>query len=302
MVGTYARLLISDYTLFGEAARASTGHYGGILGAALDHDGRVRALLLGSYYPRAFPGLYNAAVGASGDTQNEIGAYLGLQIRVSEHWRIGGYVDQYRFPWVRYNVPRPSRGLDTRVVLGYEPRPWLSSSLEIQAEREEKGTERLGPGGRRLSAVQTEHRQSAQWKTEYVFSDALALRTHLQLSRFRADDASPSYGVMAAQGVRVRPLESVSLDARLTFFDTDDYASRIYAYEHDLLYSFSVPAFYGEGRRSYVLLQYEPTPSLTFEAKYGVTWYPRRQTIGSGLNATEGPASREIRFQVHWTL
>ena len=302
MIGTYARLLVEDYTIFGEAARASTGELGGTLGATLDHDGRVQALLLGRYYPRSFPGLYNSAVGASGDTQNEIGAYAGLQVQVTEDWRVGAYVDQYRFPWVRYTVPRPSRGIDTRVVIGYEPRPWLSSSLQVQAEREEAGTERAGPGGRVLSAVRTETRQSARWETEYVFSDALTLRTRLQLSRFRAAGTAASYGVMVAQGFRVRPFASVSVDARVAVFDTDDYASRIYSYEHDLLYSFSVPAFYGEGHRSYVLLQYEPTSSLTIEAKYGVTWYPRRRTLGSGLNATDGPASREVRLQVRWTL
>jgi len=302
MIGTYARLLVNDYTVFGEAARASTGQIGGVLGATLDHDGRVQALLLGRYYPRSFSGLYNSAVGASGDSQNEIGMYAGLQIQVSADWRVGAYVDQYRFPWVRYNVPRPSRGIDTRAVVEYEPRPWLSSTLQVQAEREEAGTERTGPGGRSLSAVRTETRQSARWETEYVFSDALTLRTRLQGARFRAEGASASYGLMIAQGLRVHPIESVSVDARLAFFDTDDYASRIYAYEHDLLYSFSVPAFYGEGRRSYVLLQYEPTPSLTIEAKYGATWYPHRRTLGSGLNATDGPASREVRLQLRWTL
>ncbi|PSQ95128.1 MAG: hypothetical protein BRD55_11425 [Bacteroidetes bacterium SW_9_63_38] len=300
MIGTYARVLVSNYTIFGEAARASTRQYGGVLGATLDHDGRVQALLLGRYYPPSFPGLYNSAVGESGDTQNEIGVYTGLQVQVAESWRVGVYVDQYRFPWVRYSVPRPSRGIDARAVIGYEPRPWLSSSLQVQAEREGAGTERTGPGGRVLSAIRTETRQSARWETEYVFSDALTLRTRLQLSRFRAEGTPASYGLLVAQGIGMRPIESVSVDARLALFDTDDYASRIYAYERDLLYSFSVPALYGEGHRSYVLLQYEATSSLTIEAKYGVTWYPRRRTLGSGLNATDGPTSRELRLQVRW--
>jgi hypothetical protein len=301
MIGTYARILINDYTLFGEAARASTGAYGGILGATLDHQ-RVQALLLGRYYPRSFPGLYNAAVGASGDPKNEVGAYVGLQLQVAENWRVGGYVDQYRFPWLRYSVPRPSRGIDSQIHVEYTPRPWLSSSLEVQAEREEQGTERPGPGRRSLSAVQSEMRTSVQWKAEYVFSDNLTLRTRLQGSRFRAEGTSASYGLLFAQGIELRPVASVSVDARLAFFDTDDYASRLYAYERDLLYSFSVPALYGEGRRSYVLLQYDPTPSLTLEAKYGVTWYPRRRTLGSGLNATDGPSSREVRLQLRWSL
>jgi hypothetical protein len=111
---------------------------------------------------------------------------------------------------------------------------------------------------------------------------------------------SPSYGLLLSQGVQLQPIESLRIDARAAVFDTDGYESRIYTYEHDLLYSFSVPVLYGRGQRSYVLFQYEPVSSLTIEAKYGVTWYPHRKTIGSGLNETEGNRSRELRFQLRW--
>jgi hypothetical protein len=120
------------------------------------------------------------------------------------------------------------------------------------------------------------------------------------LSRYAAGSTDPSHGVLLSQGVRLQPTESLQLDARLAFFDTDGYESRIYAYEHDLLYSFSVPVLFDRGRRSYLLAQYEPTSNLTVEAKYGVTWYPHRQTIGSGLNETEGNRSRELRLQLRW--
>jgi hypothetical protein len=302
MVGLYARGLIGRYTLFGEGARAATGHYGGVLGAALDAGGRVQALVLGRHYPRSFPGLYNAAVGESSDTQGETGVYAGVQLRVTEHWRVGAYVDQYQFSWVDYAVPRPGRGLDTRVVIDYTPRPWWTTTLELQAEREAVGVERRGPGGRRLDAVALEARQSATWEMEYEFSEAVTLRTRLQGARVQPADDPSAYGILVGQGLQWRPAESLTLDARMVLFDTDGYASRLYAYERDLLYSFSVPALYGEGRRSYVMAQYAPVPSLTIEAKYGVTWYPRRETIGSGRRASPGHASREVRLQVRWSL
>lgn len=300
MVSAFANAYLNDYTLFGEVARTPNGTYGGIAGAGLDDDAGVQALLLARRFPATFKGLYNGAVGESGGTQNEMGVYAGLRLRVAKRWRIGAYVDQYRFPWLRFSVPRPSSGIDTRVVVEYDPRPWLSSYVQLRAEREETGTERPGPDGRLLGALQSEHRQSARWHTEYIFSDALTLRTRVQLSRFVPENQSPSYGILLSQGLRVHPIEPLQFDARLAFFDTDGFESRIYAYEHDLLYSFSVPVLFGQGRRSYVLVQYEPTSSLTIEAKYGITWYPYRKTIGSGLNATDGNRSRELRFQVRW--
>jgi len=300
MASVFANAYLNDYTLFGEVARAPTGTYGGVLGAALDHEAGVQALLLGRRFPRAFNGLYNSAIGESGSTQNEFGVYAGLSLQVAKRWRIGGYVDQYRFPWLRFNVPRPSSGLDTRLVVEYDPRPWLSSYVQLRAEREEASTEHRGPDGRLLAGLHQEHRQSARWHLEYTFSVALTVRSRIQLSRFATPNIAPSYGVLLSQGLRLQPIESLQIDARLAFFDTDGYESRIYTYEHDLLYSFSVPVLFDRGRRSYVLVQYEPISSLTLEAKYGVTWYPHRRTIGSGLNETPGNRSREVRIQLRW--
>jgi hypothetical protein len=300
MTSLFANAYLEEYTLSGEVARDPEGTYGGVLGVALDHETGVQALLLGRHFPRDFSGLYNSAIGESGTTQNEVGVYTGLRVRVAERWRVGAYVDQYRFPWLRFNVPRPSSGLDTRLVVEYTPRPWLSSYVQLRAEREEPPVERTGPGNRVLGGLRVEQRQSARWHTEYDFSDALRLRTRIQLSRFAAEGTSPSYGVLLSQGLRLQPLNALRIDARIAFFDTDGYESRIYTYEHDLLYSFSVPVLFDRGRRSYVLAQYEPTAALTIEAKYGVTWYPHRRTVGSGLNETPGNRSRELRIQVRW--
>jgi hypothetical protein len=300
MVSAFANAYLDPYTLFGEVGRTPDGVYGGVAGAALDHDAGVQALITARHFPRTFSGLYNSALGESGDSQNEMGVYVGLRLRVAERWRIGAYVDQYRFPWLRFSVPRPSNGIDTRLVVEYDPRPWLSTYVQLRAEREDAGAERAGPEGRLLGALQAEHRQSARWHTEYDFSDALTLRSRLQLSRFSRAREAPSYGVLLSQGLRLKPTETLQFDARIAFFDTDGFESRIYAYEHDLLYSFSVPVLFDQGRRSYVLAQYEPSSSLTIEAKYGVSWYPHRETIGSGLNETEGSRSRELRFQIRW--
>jgi hypothetical protein len=300
MMSVFASAYLDEYTLFGEVARTGAGAYGTLAGAALDHEAGVQAVVMGRHFPRTFHGLYNSAVGESGDTQNEMGLYTGLRLRVAERWRVGVYVDQYRFPWLRFGAPRPTRGIDTRLVVEHDPRPWLSTYVQLRAEREAAGTENPGPEDRLLGAVHAEHRQSARWHMEYAFSDVLTLRTRIQGSRFSASGSTASYGVLVAQGLRFEPVSSLRLDARIAAFDTDGFDSRIYAYEHDLLYSFSVPVLFDRGQRSYVLAQYEPTQRLTLEAKYGVTWYPHRNTIGSGLNQTDGNRSRELRFQVRW--
>jgi len=301
MLSAYATAYLDDYTLFGEVARAPSGVYGGLLGAAFDAGDIADAILLARRYPPDFENFYGNAFGDGSRPQNEVGVYTGLRLQVAKKWSIATYFDQFRAPWLRFNVPRPTTGWETRVVLNYDPRPWLSTYLQVRAQGQEESTEYRDPGTRRLDGVQKEHRFSARWHTEYAFSDALTLQTRIERSQ-KTTPSTTTEGFFLSQGLRWTPHSSVQVDGQIAFFDTDGFAARIYAYEQDLRYSFSVPVFFGRGQRSYVMVQYEPFPSLTLEAKYGITQYENRSTIGSGLNQIQGSSRRDIRVQVQWSL
>jgi hypothetical protein len=296
----YGTAYLGDYTLFGEAARTGRGVYGGVLGGAVDLGTAGRALLLGRRYPPRLAPFYGNAFGDGGRPQNETGVYTGLRLRVARNWAIGAYFDQYRAPWLRFNVPRPSTGWEARVVAEYDPRPWLSTYLQLRVQGEDELAEYRGPGDRGLDGIHTERRQSIRWHMEYKFSEAMTLRTRTEWAR-HGTQKSEAEGFFLSQGVRWAPHPSLQVDARVAFFDTDGFAARIYAYEHDLRYSFSVPMFFDRGRRSYVLAQYEPFRALTVGAKFGVTRYDNRTAVGSGLNQIAGSRRRDLRLQIQWT-
>lgn len=301
MLTAYATAYMDDYTVFGEVARAPGGVYGGILGATLDAGDIADVILLGRWYPPELENFHGNAFGGGSRPQNERGIYTGLRLRVAQKWSVAAYFDQFRSPWLRFNVPRPTTGWEARTVLNYDPRPWLSTYLQVRAQGEEEATEHRGPGERRLEGIQEEHRYSARWHAEYAFSDALTVRTRFEFSQQRSPSTTAE-GILLSQGLEWTPHPSVQLDAQVAFFDTDGFAARIYAYEQDLLYSFSVPVFFDRGRRSYIMIQYDPLPTLTLEAKYGITRYDNRSTVGSGLNQVQGSRRREIRVQVRWSL
>jgi hypothetical protein len=58
---------------------------------------------------------------------------------------------------------------------------------------------------------------------------------------------------------------------RYCIFKTDDWYSRLYTYENDLLYSFSIPALSGEGSRSYVMVAWRARKFIDLRIKYGIT-------------------------------
>ena len=70
------------------------------------------------------------------------------------------------------------------------------------------------------------------------------------------------------QDLLIKPKNSpLSATARIALIDTDDFESRIYAFENDLLYRFRIPAYYGQGYRSYLNLRYRTTRRLTLELR-----------------------------------
>jgi hypothetical protein len=301
MLSLYATAPLDPYTVFGEVARSRAGALGGVGGVSVAVD-RTEVLLLGRLYPRSFVSLHGYAFGErNGSAQNERGVYLGVRQRLAEDWNVAAYVDQYRFPWLRFTVPRPSRGIDARLVVEHTPRPWLKHYVQVRSETREVGTTVDDPGGRLVDTVAPETRQSVRWHGTYTHSDALTLRSRIEGTRVESGGTS-SYGVLLYQGVRVTPVDALQLDARLAFFDTDNFDARVFAYEHDLLYAFSVPAFFGHGQRAYLLARYRPLPRLTVEAKYGVTRFEDVSHIGSGLNETPGQRLREVGVQVRWRL
>jgi DNA uptake protein ComE-like DNA-binding protein len=310
----FGQVFAGDYLFFGEVGRAPGGAVGGIGGVQAEVGRFAEAVVLARHFPRDFTALHGSAFGErSGPPQNEAGLYTGLRLKPARRVTVKGYFDLYRFPWGRFAVPRPSSGYDARLVAEHQPRDWLSYYVQLRTETRGGGTDVLDPAGRPLNGLIEETRQSARLHVDYEFSDALRLRSRIEGVRYVEDGPhfanedfgarrGTDYGTLLYQDVRWRPFEGVRLDARLAFFDTDSYAARVYAYENDLLYAFSVPALSGQGQRWYLLARWAPSKNVVLEAKYAATHFRGVETVGSGLAEVDGPRRREIRAQVRFTF
>jgi hypothetical protein len=87
---------------------------------------------------------------------------------------------------------------------------------------------------------------------------------------------------------------------RLQYFETDDYNSRIYAYESDVLYSFSIPALYGKGIRYYTNINYDLTRKLSLWLRWAQTVFQEQEVIGTGLDEIKGNKKSEFKVQMRW--
>ena len=92
-----------------------------------------------------------------------------------------------------------------------------------------------------------------------------------------------NYGLSLAQDVAYdfqSPMSNyklpISLRLRLQGFDAREWANRIYCYEHDVLYAFSIPAIYGLGGRAYLCLRWQIIPQLTLYFRASETVYAKQ--------------------------
>ena len=97
-------------------------------------------------------------------------------------------------------------------------------------------------------------------------------------------------------------MKPISGNIRLQYFETDDYNSRIYAYENDVLYYFSIPVFFTKGYRYYVNINADLNKKLSLWLKWSQTIYEDRTSIGSGPDEINGSYKSELRALLRITF
>jgi len=116
---------------------------------------------------------------------------------------------------------------------------------------------------------------------------------------FKASFTDTEKGYLIYQDILYRP-DHFPLEAtfRYSLFSTDGYNSRIYTYENDVLYAFSVPSYFNNGQRWYIMLKWKIIPKVSMWLRYARTTYFNQHTIGSGNDLINGDTKSEVKIEV----
>ncbi|HLR24621.1 MAG TPA: hypothetical protein VK112_02055, partial [Fodinibius sp.] len=234
----------------------------------------------------------------SGTPQNEEGIYLGLQHAIGEKVTLSAYMDQFRFPAARFGTHQPTSGYDWLVRAEAEFNRRLEVYLQLRSQTKEEEFEVLDELGRSRRKLGEERRSGIRANVEYWVNSTIRLRTRAEWIRSRQAGQEAESGYLLYQDLRLLLFDNLKVDARITVFDTDSYASRVYQFENDLLYVFGSQVLFDRGQRMYLLINYEPFSFIEFWAKAGLTKYEDQQLIGSGLNEIEGDTRSEFGLQL----
>lgn len=297
--GIHYRLRWHKLNFFGETAISDKLAFATTNGLSFMPLSRVGLIALFRYFSPEYDTFYaNAFSESSTRTNNETGFYLGTEIHPMRRWKISAYADGARFPWLKYGVSSPSSAADYMLNADFAVRRTLSMSWRLNYKQKEvNNTNSDAP----LASVIPHEKLSLRYALNSTFGN-FRFQTMLNGNIVRKSDSDWTYGLAALQDVsysfRKIPLQ---IDFRFQFFDAEDYENRIYFYEKDILYAFSIPMNYGIGSRYYLNLKYDLRKDISLWFKFAQTVYADdREKIGSGNDEIEGNRKTTIRFLLKW--
>lgn len=295
VLGADLLYLFRGGNIFGEFSRSSSGGLALVAGSTLFPSPRLVISAVYRKFDKNYQNLYNAPFAESSTAAGEEGFFTGMMFLVSPKVTFTGYADYFRFSWLRYRVNAPSRGKEYTGEFSYNPTRYVEMRLRFRYKQREQNVS----GTETITIPQAYEKQSIRFHTGYNASRELTLRNRIEWVINTANHRNTSHGYMMYQDVIWRPTGNRwALTARYALFDTDTYDERIYAYENDLLYAFSVPAYYYKGSRAYLLVRYQASRKLDFWLRIGQTWYANTTSVGSGLDEIAGNTRSEIKMQI----
>jgi hypothetical protein len=265
-------------------------------GAMIELNAPVSLAFLQRMYQKDYQALYANPFAENTETSNESGFYLGILTHPFIKWTFSGYVDAFSFPWLKYNNSSPSTGYDWLLQADYHAKDGLNAYARYQSNHKLVDIQSEGPG---IDHTGLKMLSRLRFHLDYPVTPGITFQDRLELSFSRKDGESLLTGYLVYHDILYKPSGfPVSFAFRYAMFDTEGWDPRIYTYEHDVLYAYSIPAFYDRGIRAYLNTRYTMNKHLDLWLKISNTYWPDRETIGSGLDEIEGKHRTDVRVQV----
>jgi hypothetical protein len=280
---------------FGEAAITNNFNTAFINGLLISVNNNVDVSLLYRNISKKYQSLYGNAFTENTSPTNEKGLYTGINIRPNNYWQLNAYADIYIFPWLKYLVDAPSYGADYFAQIVYTPNKQVQWYLNYRNGAKGKN---YNPYEYILSPVTMQPYTDVREEVSYKLDPTFTLRNRVELLWFDKNAPDAETGFLAFVDLLYKPpMKKYSGNIRLQYFETDSYNSRLYAYEDDVLYSFSIPVFYGKGIRYYINAHYNISKNFGVWCRLAQTVYKDQTTISTGLDEIDGHVKTEVKLE-----
>jgi hypothetical protein len=284
LLSVYYKAVLGRIIIFGEGSWGSGRKSALVQGFSFRPSDRLNINILARSYAPGFTSFHGKGPfsGSAGD--NVRGLFGNFTFEAAKHLFLSAGCDLRYYPWLKYRCSSPSFAKSGEIKVKYLP----SETIVFEASWNYRFTmlnEPESTGIRKQAEIVS---RTIKGTFKYYLSEKVTFGTRLD---FRLTKPSGSTGVLMLQDINYSFAKiPLSIWFRYCIFRTDDWDSRIYTYENDLVYNFSIPALSGNGTRSYLMAEWSPGKSADVRIKYAFTEMREGNVITND--------SRELKVQL----
>ncbi len=261
----YYKAILGKLLLYGEGSSNLNGKLAFVQGVSFRPSDRLSMNLLYRDYDPGFTSFHGKGLFSSSAGDNLRGIFGNFTFEAAGHLFIIAGCDLRFYPWLKYRCSAPSAAVTREVRIKYLPSDKLTFEAVLNYRQSILNREEA------YGVVKQENLSASLIKGSVRYSpqENLTLSTRID---YKFVWPGRVHGMLLLQDLSYRfgkiPL---SVWFRYCIFKTDNWYSRLYTYENDLLYSFSIPALSGEGNRTYLMVDWRPGKFIDLRIKYGIT-------------------------------
>ena len=247
VIGVNARWNMGKVDLWGEVAtsQGATWSIAGIAGVRYTPVSDVNLLGIYRYYSADYDNIYANALCSWSHIRDEHGGYLGIEYNRLKDWQLSAFGDVWK------------TGFETMAQADFIPQKHYRMHTRFRVKRkDEKDT------------------YSLRWNMVYTFGQ-WQMKTQADGNLVQAKGAW-TYGWSVLQDVEYRFADvPIVLQLRAQAFDAREWNNRVYIYENDVLYAYSIPFVYGLGGRFWLNARYKINDTFAMYLRVSETVYQR---------------------------
>ena len=295
-LGFNYQFVLKGINFFGEIAASQNNAIAYLNGAVMYIAPQVSVSVLQRNYSRDYQSYYGKAFAEGTSNSNEKGLYIGTEILPYQKFKISAYFDTYKFPWLKFNVNSPSGGVDYFAQLDYS----MSRNVQMYLKfKNEIKPENSGLDSTGLSNLTNISNTSVRYHISYQLTKTISMKDRIEFKFYNNHQNTNDQGYLIYHDINYKPLKiPLTLSFRYAMFETDSYDTRFYAYESDILYAFSIPAYYSKGTRTYITLKYSVSDKIDLWLNWGQFYFSDKNVISSGLTEIQGNHKSEVKAQI----
>ncbi|WP_092109406.1 helix-hairpin-helix domain-containing protein [Prevotella sp. KH2C16] len=276
----------SRFTFSGETAMGDSKALATLNTASYKLTHGLTLMALQRFYSYKYYSLHARSFGEGSMVNDESGIFVGVDWQPSRRWKLIFYSDYAYFTWPKYQADASSSAWDNLLQATYTRGHWSFLARYRVRVREKDNEEKTG--------LMNETTQRGRLSAMYG-NDSWSTKTQVDMAFSQYKKSS--FGWMLSEHLSFRH-RWLRLFATVGYFHTQDFSSRVYLYEHALLYNYSFPVFYGEGIRYMLDAEARISKHVDLTAKVGTTDYFDRDHISSGYQQIDGSAMTDLELQL----